>query len=35
MTPQLTPELLTELISEKPENVSTALKTWVTGPKSS
>jgi hypothetical protein len=25
----LTPELLNDLIQEKPENVSTALKTWM------
>lgn len=29
VTPRLTPDLLNELIREKPENVSSALRTWV------
>lgn len=32
ITPSLTPELLNELIRQKPDNVSTALKNWVQVP---
>lgn len=33
VSPRLTPELLNELIREKPENVSTALRSWAIGTK--